>query len=472
MTRNENLQLASPRRFHELDSLRGLAAITVVLHHFSRICPSQVIRVLDHTPLRLLIAGHQAVILFFLPSGFVLTLALAFAVLCDLHFSNQSHYDNYWINWTWSVPVTTSLVLQHILFLGKYDWSQFNTAFWSLVYEMRISLVFPFLAIAVLRFRTIWLLLAAVVLSFAFFPLAILFSSVLHLSNRDAAINTALTLHYAAFFVIGSVLAKQLHAVNRWYARLSTVQAAAIAIVSMVLYGFANASSIIERLSIPSDLYDWLAAAGAAMFIVFVTAESKTWKPDESSQTLAAKSRQLVAVWDTLGWILYREGKLDEAEGFLKAAWINAQSDTVAEHVGRLQASGGKTNEALTTYWLGIAASRPGAERKKLQALAEALQKKGAKSPLTDANKKLQEDRKIPLGPANGLNGVAEYKLLLSGDKVVQAKKSGDKDLPGGEERVKEAKLVGFWPAGSDANLVRSAMLNCHSGICEVVLMP
>ncbi len=206
--------------------------------------------------------------------------------------------------------------------------------------------------------------------------------------------------------------------------------------------------------------------------VEMMTTESKTWTLDESSPTLAAKTRQLVAVWDTLGWILYREGKVDEAEGFLKAAWVNAQSDTVAEHAGKLEASRGKKNEALTTYRLGIAASRPGAEQKKLQALAEALQKTGAKSSMTDANKKLQEDRKIPLGPANGLNGVAEYKLLLSGNKVVQAKKSGDKELPGGEERVKEAKLVGFSPAGSDANLVRMGMLNCHSGVCELVLMP
>jgi peptidoglycan/LPS O-acetylase OafA/YrhL len=285
-----------PRRFYELDSLRGVAALTVVFHHFSRICSPQAIHVVDRTPLRLLAAGHQAVILFFLLSGFVLTLpykkrgrlnygpfllkrvcriylpylgALAFAVLCDLHFSNQAISDNSWINWTWSAPVTVHLVLQHILFLGNYDWSQFNTAFWSLVYEMRISLVFPFIAIAVLRLRTIWLLLVAAALSLAFFPLAILFSDVLHLSSRDAAINTTLTLHYAAFFIIGSVLANHLHAINRWYARLSTVQAAAIAVVSLVLYGFSSASSIIQHFSIPAALYDWGVAAGATMFIIF-----------------------------------------------------------------------------------------------------------------------------------------------------------------------------------------------------------
>jgi peptidoglycan/LPS O-acetylase OafA/YrhL len=65
---------ADPRRFHELDSLRGVAALTVVFHHFSRICPESFTHLLIRTPLRLLVAGHQAVILFFLLSGFVLTL--------------------------------------------------------------------------------------------------------------------------------------------------------------------------------------------------------------------------------------------------------------------------------------------------------------------------------------------------------------------------------------------------------------
>jgi peptidoglycan/LPS O-acetylase OafA/YrhL len=195
--------------------------------------------------------------------------ALVFAILCDLHFSTSDLSNNYWINWTWSAPVTTRLVLQHILFLGNYDWSQFNTAFWSLVYEMRISLVFPFLLLAVLRLRTVWVLLAAAILSVTSFPLATLFSDILHLSSRNAAINTTLTLHYAAFFLIGSLLAKHLDWIDRRYARLSSLQAVMIGLVSLALYGFANASTIVQRFSIPADLYDWAAAAGAAMFIIF-----------------------------------------------------------------------------------------------------------------------------------------------------------------------------------------------------------
>jgi peptidoglycan/LPS O-acetylase OafA/YrhL len=289
-------QQSDPRRFYELDALRGLAALTVVFLHFSKICSPRVVYVIDHTPLRLLVAGHAAVILFFLLSGLVLTLpykkngrlnygpfllkrvcriylpylgALAFAVLCDLHFSNHFHYDNYWINLTWSAPVTTSLVVQHILFLGNYDWSQFNTAFWSLVYEMRISLVFPFLALAVLRLRPLWVILSAAAFSVVRYALAILFSTILHLSSYDAAANTMRTLHYAAFFLIGSLVAKHLHGLSRWFARLTAFQAASVALVSLALYGFSNASSIVQRFHIPGDLYDWGAAAGATMLIVF-----------------------------------------------------------------------------------------------------------------------------------------------------------------------------------------------------------
>ncbi|WP_353063953.1 acyltransferase [Tunturibacter psychrotolerans] len=294
-TELRNPDRQADRRFHELDSLRGIAALTVVLHHFSRILPDKVFHLLIRTPLRLLVAGHQAVILFFLLSGFVLTLpykkknrldygpfllkrvcriylpylgALALAVLCDLSFPSHLLSTDYWLNLTWSEPVTARLVLQHITFLGNYDWAQLNTAFWSLVYEMRISLFFPFLAIAVLGFRTVWLALFAVALSLCAFPLATLSSSTLHLASPGAALDTTLTLHYAAFFLIGSIMAKHLAAINRWYSRLTPTSVTCIVLASLCVYCFADASSIVQRFSIPQDLFDWPIAAAAVIFIV------------------------------------------------------------------------------------------------------------------------------------------------------------------------------------------------------------
>jgi tetratricopeptide (TPR) repeat protein len=206
--------------------------------------------------------------------------------------------------------------------------------------------------------------------------------------------------------------------------------------------------------------------------VEIMTEQSKTWTLDEDPQTLSAKSRQLIATWDTLGWILYREGKLDEADDYLRASWRNVQSDVMAEHLGAVAEARGRKDEALTAYLLGISQSRPGDEQKKLQGRADALRKAGAKSSVSDPHTKLQDDRKIPLGPARGMNGVVEYRLLLSDGKVVRAEKNSfdDKKIPGGEERLKETKLAGLWPTGSHASLVRYGMLNCHSGVCELVL--
>jgi tetratricopeptide (TPR) repeat protein len=206
--------------------------------------------------------------------------------------------------------------------------------------------------------------------------------------------------------------------------------------------------------------------------LAMMTEESKTWTLDENLQSLSGKSRNLIATWDTMGWILYREGHLEQAEDYLKAAWTNSQSVTNAEHLGEVAAARGRKSDAFVAYEMGIAASHPGEERKRLQARIEELMKQGAKSSPGFIPVQLQKNRTIPLGAARGLNGVAEYRLLLSGGKVVRAEKNGDKDLPGGEDRLKEAKLVGYWPTGSEASLVRSGMLNCHSGVCELVLMP
>jgi tetratricopeptide (TPR) repeat protein len=83
-----------------------------------------------------------------------------------------------------------------------------------------------------------------------------------------------------------------------------------------------------------------------------MTDESKGWTLDENPQTLAAKSRLLPATWDTMGWILYREGKLEEAESYLKAAWRNEQVTDIGEHLAEVEAAKGDKNKALEQYEL------------------------------------------------------------------------------------------------------------------------
>ena len=53
-----------------------------------------------------------------------------------------------------------------------------------------------------------------------------------------------------------------------------------------------------------------------------LTEESNTWTLDENPQTLRAKTQLIAATWDTLGWVLFREGKLEDAQSYIQAGWL------------------------------------------------------------------------------------------------------------------------------------------------------
>ena len=208
---------------------------------------------------------------------------------------------------------------------------------------------------------------------------------------------------------------------------------------------------------------------------------SRTWTLDESLETVKGKTRSLVATWDTMGWILYREGRLSDAASFLKAAWLDDLSAMGGEHLGDVLAKQGSKDEALTAYELGLGtfpkfnvggSKKPSEQKEKLEERAAALQKDGAHSSIKDPQNAVLELRTIHLGAAKGLDGWSEYRLLLSDGSVARVEASGDTQLVGGSERVKAMKLPALWPAGSHAQLVRTGVLNCHSGACEFVFAP
>jgi len=172
-------------RFNELDALRGLAAVSVLMHHFLLVKDSSSQLESD---VRILLYpfqnGPAAVVLFFVLSGFVLSLplwrgvksgyprflmrrifriyppylfTLAVSVAGAYLFYNDKRNLSHWFQGSWSSPVDPHLVLQHILFIGpSYQASQYNTVFWTLILEMQISLIFPFLLGILKRIPTGW----------------------------------------------------------------------------------------------------------------------------------------------------------------------------------------------------------------------------------------------------------------------------------------------------------------------------
>ena len=260
-------------RVSELDSVRGVAAFVVLLHHlWMIILPDQntfplagypipgggtlatVAFWISVTPLRLLFCGHAAVGVFFVLSGFALMKALenprqrhyttfitrrffriyppfGLAILSAAALSWLLHPQPLptgdwpsleWVNAYWTAPVTAQMVFGHLGMIATAGYyNSLNSAMWTLVHEMRISLVFPLIAAAALL-RPLWVLGAAV-LAFAMFSVTHLTQALAsHVQPESAAelfLSLLQTLRYLVFFVFGILTATRAPQISAWLER-------------------------------------------------------------------------------------------------------------------------------------------------------------------------------------------------------------------------------------------------------------
>lgn len=197
------------QRITQLDGLRGMAALVVVFHHALLVDPGLgqqhgtrqgdpmgMTWWLSQTPLRLLWDGQSAVLLFFVLSGFVLTLpfvgsriprwcdyyprriarlylpvwgAVAFTVLLIQFFPRIWRPEqSWWVNAHVFQFGSRELLKDATLVAG---FSGLNTPLWSLQYEVLFSLLLPLYVLGAVRFRRFWLpILGAIILIVLFAP--------------------------------------------------------------------------------------------------------------------------------------------------------------------------------------------------------------------------------------------------------------------------------------------------------------
>ncbi|OSY13165.1 hypothetical protein BTJ48_05587 [Bacillus mycoides] len=224
------------RRYKELDSLRGIAAIIVLLGHFLALFPILGKKVMYSTfgaYFSILWKGHSAVIIFFVLSGFVLSLPfykgtefnylkylikrvcriyipyiviLFIAIGIKLGIHSKIGTIPGLVQWgSWNIEVSFNRVMDHILFLREFNPDAFIMVIWSLVHEMRISIVFPLIIFLLLRVN--W----KVSIGIAMFLSVIgylLMKNIPSEFNMPVSTNYFITLHYSSMFIIGALLAK------------------------------------------------------------------------------------------------------------------------------------------------------------------------------------------------------------------------------------------------------------------------
>ncbi|KMP35231.1 acyltransferase [Bacillus sp. RA(2023)] len=287
-------------RYEELDSIRGISSLVVMIgHHLMIFSVFQnysyednkpfVMYLLKETPARLIFSsGNESVIIFFVLSGFVLyrsiqnnydsygsfllkricriyipyIVAILIAILCQTTMSEYgiSHLSE-WFNRSWTIESSLSLIVQHILLVGKYNTDAYNGVIWSLVHEMRISMIFPLVLMVCLRKTLRGSLLSLFSFSICSVLILLLFHSSLTLTSY------ALTLHYTVLFLLGALVAKYKENVIVFYSNRTKNEKIAWFLFAILLYMYEGLIGEIKLLN-NFIFRDYVIAISACLFVI------------------------------------------------------------------------------------------------------------------------------------------------------------------------------------------------------------
>lgn len=268
-------------RIVALDALRGLAAAVVVFHHVRHILTNS-----EPSAILLpLFAGNKAVILFFVLSGYVLSLpywrgkqlpypkflvrrvcriylpylaAFVLALLLAIPLWGAVRPLSPWFYGTWHGQLTGAIIFRQALFINANRLSAlFNTAFWSLRYEMEMSIIFPLLCWAIYKAGSWAAVAGAVVMMY-------LGTGALHIMRYDS--EPAHTVLWCSAFIMGAILAREREQLRKAYATLKPVFKWAFLVV--VIWAYFRGGYGLDRANIPG-------ACGALVLADF--SEASTW---------------------------------------------------------------------------------------------------------------------------------------------------------------------------------------------------
>lgn len=205
--------------------------------------------------------------------------------------------------------------------------------------------------------------------------------------------------------------------------------------------------------------------------------KSATMAAAEANSRTFAEANLLIASWDTLGWILFREGKLDQAQPLLSAAWRASLRAEIGDHLGQVDEALGQKDEALTMYSLASTALTKNDTpdvRGHIKDSITRLNAAGAKVQRPTNTDALQNMRTYHVAKTSGAGGWGTFRLEITTAGVIDSQQmSGEKQIAALKPAIDAMKFPELLPPGSKAHLLRSAVVSCSAGsFCEVILVP
>jgi len=193
-------------------------------------------------------------------------------------------------------------------------------------------------------------------------------------------------------------------------------------------------------------------------------------------------TQRLGYLWDTLGWIHFRLGHLDQAESYVRASWTLSQFGVVGDHLGQIYEQQKKTQEAIHMYRLALATPEAHSSDDTWDETRHRLEQlTGDKVPTApgllrwdSSADELSELRSVKIKRPVAGPATAEFFLLfVAGPKIEDVKFiSGSKELEPAGHELSEASFRVALPQGSSARVVRRAILTCSNAAgCTAVLL-
>jgi peptidoglycan/LPS O-acetylase OafA/YrhL len=288
-----------------IDALRGCAALIVVISHVSIFG----LYGYEHTlatlpPTRLLWAGHQAVILFFVISGFALfllfesmakagcgwpkfilvrflrlyppylaSLLLALLVLNAPRLFGVLPPANMPI--IANGHVTAATLVGHLFMIGIFDVEAINPPIWTLVYEARLCLLFPLIYLVVARGT--WSRVGMVAAAWLVVVCSIAAWEYHYVPNL--AFPMLRTADLALTFLIGATAAKFRVRIGEWISTRRPSVVAALLVLSVIVfmysYGYSWPGWTPKWVQLISEIFPALASAYFVVLAIAFPAPSK-----------------------------------------------------------------------------------------------------------------------------------------------------------------------------------------------------
>jgi peptidoglycan/LPS O-acetylase OafA/YrhL len=273
----------------------------VVLHHVYQTAPfwPDFVR---FSPFRLLLNGRSSVIFFFVLSGFVLAygiwrgdqptrfgrfvlrrlariyvpylaagaVAIATMLLLQPHILPDTAIT---FNAMWPSPITWPTAFGHLALLGSADANSVNTPSWSLVYEIRISLLIPAFCFLAGRFGNVFFVSSLGCFAAVEFAIARLGISRVPFEAEGILDNLLVTSHFAACFILGLFLARAAIDQAGWLYQMSIgrkVMLAAVAVSLLFIFRDdtgSTGSAILILLALNTEAFQNLLRTPVLLFL-------------------------------------------------------------------------------------------------------------------------------------------------------------------------------------------------------------